>query len=173
MDTATSEARTDAAPLEVAAAPPEEKPRASATNRIPSIIGAFVVNGGVGGAGFRFHCCHQSCLVRRGDGQHLDRLTYLRQMLELGWLSLTDLQNPDFGCGPISSRAYHEHERSSSDDKFRVVDRDGYGVDVGVFHANIIARAGRFDFDKLNAVCGTQIAADVTEGHLVGQLRSR
>jgi hypothetical protein len=40
--------------------------------------------------------------------------------------------------------------------------RDGRGIDVGIFHSNFIANPDVFDFDRLNSLCRTQIAKDVT-----------
>ena len=83
-------------------------------------------------------------------------------MLDDGWLTLDDLQNPELGGGPISARVYHESRRQAQRCDLRVVDREGRGIDAGIFHASMIAKPGLFDFDRLNELCGTQIASDVT-----------
>jgi hypothetical protein len=47
--------------------------------------------------GFVYHCRHAHC-----DG--VDRLTFLRQMLEQGWLKVSDLTDPGFLTGEVSAR---------------------------------------------------------------------
>lgn len=132
----------------------------------PGGLGTFVVNASQNGdRGLGFHCCHNSCLTARGDGQRIDRLNFINKMLELGWLTLQDSQNPDFGGGQISARVYHQSRNTRGRD-LRVVDKDGTGVDVAVFHANFIAKPDQFDFERLNALCNTQIAPDITAEQL-------
>jgi hypothetical protein len=92
----------------------------------------------------------------------------LQKMLGNGWLTLQDLQNPEFGCGPLSARAYHEYGRHARRDGLRVLDRDGHGIDVALFHSGVIAKAGSFDFRQLNELCGTQIEADISPDVLAG-----
>jgi len=139
--------------------------------------GTFVVNASdnEGRAGFCVHCVHDSCRTRRGNttGNGVDRLLFVKKMLEDEWLTLNDLQNPEFGGGPISARVYHETRRSSTHDDLRVVDKDGKGIDVAIFHASMIAKPGLFDFERLNQLCGTQITADVTAKQLADFIENR
>ena len=129
----------------------------------PGGTGTFVINASENGDhGFSIFCSHSSCKTRRGRGASVDRLLFLRKILEDGWLKLDDLSNPEFGGGPISARVYHENRRTTSRQDLRVIDKEGKGIDVAVFHNSMIAKPGLFDFDRLNKLCGTQIAPDVT-----------
>ncbi len=98
----------------------------------------------------------------------MDRLLFLRKMLEDGWLKLDDLSNLEFGGGPISARVYHENRSDTSRQDLRVVDKEGKGIDVAIFHNSMIAKPGLFDFARLNSLCGTQIEPDVTAQQLAG-----
>ena len=134
-----------------------------ATHTEPGGSGTFVVNASENeGPSFRIHCCHQHCLTERGNGTSVDRLVFVRKMLDDGWLTLDDLQNPEFGGGPISARVYHQNRRNTGRPDLRVVDAQGRGIDIGLFHASMIAKPDLFDFDRLNELCGTRIASDVT-----------
>jgi hypothetical protein len=120
--------------------------------------GTFVVNASENeGRGFGIHCCHAHCLTERGNGTKVDRLVFIQKMLEEGWLTLDDLQNPAFGGGQVSGEGRQALRRD-----LRVVDRDGQGIEVGIFHANIITASGQFDFGALNRLCRTQIDEDIT-----------
>ena len=132
----------------------------------PGGTGTFIVNASQNdGRGIGLHCCHNSCLTARGDGQRIDRLIFIKRMLELGLLTLHDLQNPEFGGGKISARVYHQ-SRSTHGRDLRVVDKDRTGADVAAFHANFIAKPDQFDFERLNVMCKTQIAPDITAEQL-------
>ena len=135
----------------------------------PGGTGTFVINASENGDhGFSIFCSHSSCKTRRGKGASVDRLLFLRKMLEDGWLKLDDLSNPEFGGGSISARVYHENRRTTSRQDLRVIDKEGKGIDVAIFHNSMIAKPGLFDFDRLNKFCGTQIAPDVTAEQLAG-----
>ena len=122
--------------------------------------GTFVVNASEnGGRGFAVHCCHEHCLRDRGDGKSVDRLIFLEKMLERGWLALEDLHNRQFGGGPVETTAHGRTQGRPH--HLRVVDRDGRGLDAAVFQANVVA-PGKLDFERLKALCKTQIEADVT-----------
>ncbi len=139
--------------------------------------GTFVVNASdnEGHAGFGIHCCHNSCLTRRGNATRnsVDRLLFIRKMLEDGSLTLEDLQNPELGGGPISARVYHDNRCSSASDNLHVIDEDGKGIDASIFHASMIAKNGLLDFARLNQLCGTQIGPDVTAKQLADFIESR
>jgi hypothetical protein len=96
----------------------------------------------------------------------LDRLELLVGYLESGRVGMADLQKAEYGGGSISARVYHESKRNRRHHDLRVVDSDGRGIDIAIFHATIIAQPGRFDFGRLNALCGTQIESDVSAEQL-------
>lgn len=56
------------------------------------------------------HCTHQDC-------QAWQPLQYLQQILESGWISLDDLQDPAFGGGPVLPEGF-------------AVGEDGWGSDI-------------------------------------------
>jgi hypothetical protein len=127
--------------------------------------GTFVVNASENdGRGFGVHCCHAHCLTERGNGTKVDRLVFVQKMLEEGWLTIEDLQSPDFGGGQASRRGHREARQSPRRD-LRLVDRDGQGLDVRIFHANIAVQ-DHFDFARLNELCSTQIDKDVSAEQL-------
>ena len=129
----------------------------------PGGTGTFVINASENeDHGFSVFCSHSSCKTQRGKGASVDRLLFVRKMLEDRWLTLDDLANPEFGGGPISPRVYHENRRKPQRSDLRVVDKDGKGIDVALFHNSMIAKPGLFDFARLNELCGTQIEPDVT-----------
>lgn len=113
--------------------------------------------------GFVLHCSGGT-----NGCNELDRLARLKGYIAAKKLSVDDLQNSEFGGGPISARVYNEERRTRERDDLRVVDRNGQGMDVGIFHASVIAKPGLFDFTLLNQTCGTQIAKDVTAEQLAG-----
>lgn len=130
--------------------------------------GTFVINAGENGQrSFGIHCSHDHCLTDRGNGTAVDRLVFVQKMLETAWITTDDLLSPDLGGGPISARVFHEmrRDRSFSDDLW-VVDREGAGMDVGIFHANAGVKTGQFDFTRLNTLCGTQIGSDITAAQM-------
>ena len=120
----------------------------------------YVVNG-TAGKGFVLHCSGAT-----NGCSDLDRLQMLKGYLEAGLVKVEDLQNPDYGGGPISARVYHENGRSRSRSDLRVVDSEGRGVDMAILHAAIVAQPGRFDFALLNQLCGTQVGSDVSAEQL-------
>jgi hypothetical protein len=126
-------------------------------HKSPNPPRTYVVNG-QGQKGFTLHCSgstHQCC--------HLDRLERVQGYLQRNLIALDDLFDPDYGGGPISARVYREYQRRRTSRCLRVVDKDGSGIDVGILYA---AMAGRLDLARLNAICGTQIDADVTAEQL-------
>lgn len=138
------------------------------THSSPGGSGTFVVNASANsGRGFAIHCCHAHCLETRGDGTRVDRIPFLERMMENGWLHPDDLRSPEFGGGDPSIGG----EQRTLHRDLRVVDRDGEGIDVGVFHANAIA-AGLFDFSRFNTRCNTQVSADVTPEQLTAIIDS-
>ena len=118
---------------------------------------------GAAGKGFVLHCSGST-----NGCSDLDRLQMLKGYLEAGLVKVEDLQNPDYGGGPISARVYHENVRSRSHSDLHVVDSEGRGVDMAILHAAIVAQPGRFDFALLNQLCGTQIGSDVSAEQLAG-----
>ena len=125
--------------------------------------GTFVVNASENdGRGFGLHCCHAHCLSDRGNGTAVERLVFVKQMLDLGWLDRADLENAGFGGGPVTGV---RRPRASVD--LRVVDRNGRGLDAAVFHGSVIA-TGDLDLDGLNQRCGIQMASDVTAEQFAG-----
>lgn len=120
----------------------------------------FVVNGN-GDKGFALHCSGGT------DGCcDLDRLQHLKRYLEAGLITLDDLQNREFGGGPQPARGQRERVRSAPRRDLRVIDSNGRGIDVAIFHASMIARPGLLDFAKLSEVSGKQIASDVSAKQL-------
>ena len=106
--------------------------------------GTFVVNASENGdIGMGIHCCHAHCSRDRGHGNCVDRVSFLLQMLLLGWLPAEALRNPEFGGGPF--------KKVPSRTDFLVIDADNVGLDAGQFHASIIQN-GLLDFTKLNAI---------------------
>ena len=77
--------------------------------------------------------------------------------MEAGLVSVGDLQNPEFGGGPISARVYHESRRSHHAHDLRVIDSSGRGIDMAIFHTAVAAQPASLDLGRLNAICGTQI----------------
>ena len=120
----------------------------------------FAVNGAEG-KGFVLHCSGST-----NGCCDFDRLELLTHYLEAGLVSVADLQKTEFGGGPISARVYHESRSRRRQYDLRVVDSEGRGIDMAVFHATSIAQPGKFDFERLNALCGTQIERDVSAEQL-------
>ena len=92
-------------------------------------------------------------------------MIFLEKMLERDWLAIDDLHDRQFGGGPVETAARWMTQDRRHD--LRVRDRDGQGLDVEVFHASVVA-PGRLDFERLNALCQTQIEADVTSEQIAG-----
>lgn len=135
--------------------------------------GTFVVNANQNeGREFGIHCCHDHCLTERGDGKKVDRLIFIKKMLEDGSLALDCLWNQEFGGGAISARVRSESLRSAALSDLRVADRDGHGIDLEIFHTNVIAKPNAFDFDLLNTLCRSQIGNDVTAKQLAEFIQS-
>ena len=65
-------------------------------------------------------------------------------------------------------RRRETHLPSGRGRDLREIDKDGRGIDVAIFHANVLAKPGLFDFDRLNELCGTQIAPDITAEPIAG-----
>ncbi|MCF6199215.1 MAG: hypothetical protein L3J67_07435 [Hyphomicrobiaceae bacterium] len=59
------------------------------------------IKDGDGEEGFVITCLGEGC-QKHNDGNGRDRLAYIVKMLEDGWLTLDDLQNPEYGGGLIS-----------------------------------------------------------------------
>jgi Domain of unknown function (DUF927) len=60
------------------------------------------VKDGDGDEGFVITCRGNAC-QSANDGKGRDRLEYVAKMLADGWLTIDDLQNPDFGGGSVDS----------------------------------------------------------------------
>lgn len=130
--------------------------------------GTFVVNAsGNDGRGCAIHCCHAHCIEDRGDGTRVDRIIFLERMIALRWLHPDDLRSPEYGGGDPSMRG---KQRALHRD-LSVVDRDGNGIDVGIFHATVIA-PGLFDFARFNSRCNAQVSTDVTPEQLAAFIDS-
>ena len=140
----------------------------------PGGTGTYVVNASENSDhGFSIFCSHPSCKARRGNGVRVDRLLFLKKMLENGWLKLDDLSNPEFGGDQYRLGPNDENRRATSREDLRVIDKHGKGIDVAIFHSSMIAKPGLFDFARLNSLCGTQIEPDVTAEQLAGFIECR
>ena len=65
-------------------------------------------------------------------------------------------------------RRRETHLPSGRGRDLREIDKDGRGIDAAIFHAKVLAKPGLFDLDRLNELCGTQIAPDITAEQLAG-----
>ena len=114
--------------------------------------GTYVVNASENSDhGFSIFWSHPSCKARRGNGVRVDRLLFLKKMLENGWLKLDDLSNPEFGGDQYRLGPNDENRRATSREDLRVIDKHGKGIDVAIFHSSMIAKPGLFDFARLNS----------------------
>ena len=85
---------------------------------------------------------------------------------------MSDDQASESGAGPIPEPPSETHLYSVQKQDLKEVDKDGCGLDAAIFHATVVTKSGQFNFGRLNGLCGTQIAADITAEQLAGFIRS-
>ena len=80
----------------------------------------------------------------RGFALGRDRLEGIMRLLGEGLIGIGDLENAEFGGGPVPKQSTrHRNMRSMV-----ALDRDGRGIDCAVFHREVV-KAGKLDFVRL------------------------